>query len=52
MRDFGYLASNRKGADAFRAFRYDLQLLQSRMDQEPFTHWKIYPNILEANINA
>ena len=52
MQDFGYLALNRKGADAFRAFRYDLQLLQSRMDQEPFAHWKIYPNILEANINA
>jgi hypothetical protein len=52
MQDFGYLALNRKGADAFRAFRYDLQLLQSRMDQEPFAHWKIYPTILEANINA
>ena len=52
MQDFGYLALNRKGADAFRMFRYDLQLLQSRMQQEPFAHWKIYPNILEANINA
>jgi hypothetical protein len=52
MQDFGYLALNRKGADAFRAFRYDLQLLQSRMDQEPFAHWKIYPTLLEANINA
>lgn len=52
MQDFGYLALNRKGADAFRIFRYELQLLQSRMEQEPFAHWKIYPNILEANINA
>jgi lipoxygenase len=52
MQDFGYLALNRKGADAFRTFRYELQLLQSRMEQEPFAHWKIYPNILEANINA
>ncbi len=52
MQDFGYLALNRKGADAFRLFRYDLQLLQSRMEQEPFAHWKIYPAILEANINA
>jgi hypothetical protein len=52
MQDYGYLALNRKGADAFRTFRYELQLLQSRMEQEPFAHWKIYPNILEANINA
>lgn len=52
MQDFGYLALNRKGADAFRIFRYELQLLQSRMEQEPFAHWKIYPRILEANINA
>jgi arachidonate 15-lipoxygenase len=52
MQDYGYLALNRKGADAFRTFRYELQLLQSRMEQEPFAHWKIYPSILEANINA
>jgi Lipoxygenase len=52
MQDFGYLALNRKGADAFRAFRYDLQLLQSRMEQEEPAHWKIYPKILEANMNA
>ncbi len=52
MQDFGYLALNRRGADAFRIFRYELQLLQSRMQQEPFAHWKIYPNILEANMNA
>jgi Lipoxygenase len=52
MQDFGYLALDRKGADAFRLFRYELQCLQEAMDQEPFAHWKIYPNILEANINA
>jgi arachidonate 15-lipoxygenase len=52
MQDFGYLALNRKGADAFRTFQYELGLLQSRMEQEPFAHWKIYPRILEANINA
>ncbi len=52
MHDFGYLALDRKGADAFRLFRYELQTLQEKMDQEPFAHWKIYPNILEANINA
>lgn len=52
MHDFGYLALDRKGADAFRLFRYELQLLQEKMEQEPFAHWKIYPRILEANINA
>jgi arachidonate 15-lipoxygenase len=52
MHDFGYLALDRKGADAFRLFRYELQTLQEKMEQEPFAHWKIYPNMLEANINA
>jgi len=52
MYDFGCLALDRKGADAFRLFRYELQTLQEKMEQEPFAHWKIYPNILEANINA
>jgi Lipoxygenase len=57
MHDFGYLALDRKGADAFRLFRYDLQRLQERMEQErmaqePCAFWKIYPRLLEANINA
>jgi hypothetical protein len=52
MQDFGYLALDRMGADAFRNFRYELQCLQEKMQQEPFACWKIYPNILEANINA
>jgi arachidonate 15-lipoxygenase len=52
MHDFGYLALDRQGADAFRMFRYELQSLQEEMEQEPFAFWKIYPNILEANINA
>src|SRR5205085_8586232 len=44
MQDFGYLALDRKGADAFRIFRYELQRLQEEMEQEPFACWKIYPN--------
>jgi len=52
MSDFGYLALDRKGADEFRRFRYELQLLQEKMDQEPSAYWKITPRILEANINA
>jgi arachidonate 15-lipoxygenase len=52
MHDFGYMALDRKGADDFRIFRYELQRLQEEMEQETHTCWKIYPNILEANINA
>lgn len=52
MQDFGYLALDHKGADAFRIFRAELQALQEKMEQEIFACWKIYPNILEANINA
>jgi arachidonate 15-lipoxygenase len=52
MHDFGYMALDRKGADAFRVFRYELQCLQEQMEQELHACWKIYPNILEANINA
>ncbi|HKR00966.1 MAG TPA: lipoxygenase family protein [Pyrinomonadaceae bacterium] len=52
MHDFGYMALDRKGADAFRIFRFELETLQKKMEQEPPACWKIYPNILEANINA
>jgi arachidonate 15-lipoxygenase len=50
--DFSYLALDTKGADAFRAFKEALQALQTRLEHEPFAHWKMYPSILEANINA
>jgi hypothetical protein len=52
MQDFSYLALDDKGANAFRKFNADLQELQARLAKEPFAYWKIYPNILEANINA
>ena len=52
LQDFSYLALDEKGADAFRKFTADLQSLQARLEKEPFAYWKIYPNILEANINA
>lgn len=52
MSDFGYLALDAKGADEFRVFRYELQRLQEDMEEGTFAHWKIYPKILEANINA
>lgn len=52
MQDFSYLALDEQGAAAFRTFLSELQALQSNLEQEPFAHWKIYPKILEANINA
>jgi arachidonate 15-lipoxygenase len=52
LQDFSYLALDAGGADAFRAFRMDLEALQDRLEAGPFAHWKIYPRKLEANINA
>lgn len=52
LQDFGYLALDARGAAAFRKFKEELEALQVRLEKEPFAHWKIYPQILEANINA
>ncbi len=52
LEDFGYLALDDKGKDEFRQFRQELLNLQARLENEPFAYWKMYPNILEANINA
>lgn len=52
MDDFSYLALDQKGVDAFRAFREELKALQAKMEEEEFAFWKIYPRMLEANINA
>lgn len=52
MQDFGYLAPDPKGAEAFRTFRAELQRQRERMEAEPLAYWKIYPDILKANINA
>jgi hypothetical protein len=52
MHDFGYMALDQKGADAFRLFRYELEELQKKMEREPYACWKVYPRALEANINA
>jgi arachidonate 15-lipoxygenase len=52
LQDFSYLALDEKGREAFRQFKEELEALQARLEKEPFAHWKIYPNILEANINA
>jgi arachidonate 15-lipoxygenase len=52
VQDFGYLALDAKGAEAFRRFKEELQALQRRLDAEPFAHWKMSPRILETTINA
>jgi hypothetical protein len=52
MDDFSYLAIDPNGADVFKAFRQALQALQGKMEQEPFAYWKIYPQMLNTNMNA
>lgn len=50
--DFSYLALDATGARAFRSFGIELRQLQARLEQEPFERWKMYPSLLNANINA
>ncbi|WP_447601134.1 peroxidase family protein [Nitrospira sp. Nam80] len=52
MEDFSYLALDDEGAAAFREFRRDLETLQKEMEKKPWAVWKLYPRMLEANINA
>src|SRR5262245_14348964 len=52
LQDFGYLALDPRGAQAFRDFRQALEQLQARIEAEPHAAWTMSPSILEANINA
>ncbi|HET9035827.1 MAG TPA: lipoxygenase family protein [Myxococcaceae bacterium] len=52
LQDFGYLALDPKGAEAFAQFKRDLEDLQRKIEAEPAALWKVSPAILEANINA
>ena len=52
MSDFSALAPDELGAQSMRRFQQRLQDLQSRMDSEPWTVWKLYPRALKVNINA
>lgn len=52
INDFSPLALDDKGKQAFRDFKKNLQDLQRQMAREPWAAWKIYPEDLEANINA
>jgi len=52
MRDFSYLAVDGRGRAAFRAYFADLLDLQTRLEAEPWAAWKVYPEMLEANMNG
>ena len=52
LQDFGYLALDAAGAEAFARFKRELDDLQRRLEAEPAAPWKVSPAILEANINA
>lgn len=50
--DYSRLAPDEEAKGAFTAFRTELETLQQTMEQEPWAFWKLYPNMLEGNINA
>ncbi len=52
MRDYSYLAVDERGRAAFRAYLADLLALQTRLEAEPTALWKVYPEMLEANMNG
>jgi hypothetical protein len=52
INDFTPFALDEAGRQAFRAFQANLQALQHQMQREPWAVWKLYPEDLEANINA
>jgi hypothetical protein len=52
MSDFSALAPDDLGVQSMRRFQQRLQDLQTRMEAEPWTVWKLYPRALKVNINA
>lgn len=50
--DFSYLAVDGKGAKLFLQFRERLHELQRAMVEDPREVWKLYPDMLNANMNA
>ena len=52
MEDFSYLAVDGKGAAQFEQFRERLRELQREMEDDPREVWKLYPDMLNANMNA
>ena len=52
MADYSNLALDQPGKQLFKDFQDDLTALQKEMEKEVWAIWKIYPKILEVNINA
>ncbi len=52
MDDFSSLALDEAGRQAFRRFQEDLRALQDDMASEAWAVWKLYPKMLNVNINA
>lgn len=50
--DFSYIALDDRGADLFRSFRQRLFELQASTNGEARLLWKLYPDMLNANMNA
>jgi Animal haem peroxidase len=52
VKDYSYLALDEPGRHAFRQFERELCALDQKMKEDPWAVWKIYPKMLEVNINA
>jgi hypothetical protein len=52
IQDYSHLALDERGAEAFRTFKGRLEALQRELDENPRQPWKLYPDILNANMNA
>ncbi len=52
MQDFSYLALDPEGEILFARFLRELEALNADMTSRPPAHWRIYPHVLEANMNA
>jgi arachidonate 15-lipoxygenase len=52
LSDLSSLALDDGGADAFRAFRFDLLALQESLDATSSAPWRMEPKRLKLNINA
>jgi arachidonate 15-lipoxygenase len=52
LEDYSYLALDERGAEVFRMFRSRLEALQREQNDDPRQLWKLYPDMLNANMNA
>jgi hypothetical protein len=51
QQDFSYLALDERGAEVFRTFERSLEALARELDDKPRLLWKLYPDMLTANMN-